>query len=607
MGISRNPRWQQAFEHAHWGMAIGTMDFRFEKVNSAFAQMLGYSREELEGQSGEMVLPPERRPGMADRVKSVDDLRRSSFEVVLQRKDGSTFAARVDASPLKDERGNDTGRIISIVDISDEARARRELEASEARYRQLVDAMGSGVAVYRAVDDGADFVFVGFNRGAENIDNIERKSVVGRRLTEVFPAIKEFGLLEVLRRVHRTGKPEHFPLAWYDDKRISGWRDNYVYRLSSGELGAVYEDRTDERAAAAALEDAKRALEESAAKYQLLFENDPNAILLVDAQTLRVVEANPAATRLYGYTLEEFRRLSAPDLSAEPQETVRTISALKDGEVGRVSARKHRRKDGSVFFAELMGSLFEALGRQVNCTIVRDRTAELAQSRTMENSRLALERLSRHLQQSVEKERTRLAQEIHDDLGQTLTALSLGLQSLLDRVKDRESGDLSGDELLTLSNRALGAVRRIASGLRPRMLDHLGLVPALEWLCEDFSEWSGVDTRISSSHQEVELEPDVATAVFRVCQEALTNVARHADATTVEVEFEQEEDGLVLRVRDNGRGMSAETNSDPDSMGLTGMRQRARAIGGELAIDTIPDQATTVSMLVPGGGRGGEK
>jgi PAS domain S-box-containing protein len=122
--------------------------------------------------------------------------------------------------------------------------ARRE---SEHRIRGIVERMSSGVAVYAAVGDGEDFVFVDFNRAGERIEKVDREQVIGRRVTEVFPGVRDFGLLDVLRRVWQSGKPEHHPVGQYKDRRITGWRENFVYRLPSGEVVAVYDDVTERK------------------------------------------------------------------------------------------------------------------------------------------------------------------------------------------------------------------------------------------------------------------------------------------------------------------------------------------------------------------------
>lgn len=165
------------------------------------------------------------------------------------------------------------------------------LEQSERRYRSLFDRMSSGVAVYEAVEDGADFVFKDFNRAGCQIDQIVRDDVIGRRVTDCFPAVEEFGLLEVFRRVWRTGQPEHLPIARYEDDRIAGWRDNFVYRLPSLEVVAVYDDVTTQKQAEASLW-------ESEQKYRSLVQSLGAGVVVHVKGT--VVFGNPAMADLLG-------------------------------------------------------------------------------------------------------------------------------------------------------------------------------------------------------------------------------------------------------------------------------------------------------------------
>ena len=123
-------------------------------------------------------------------------------------------------------------------------RVENELKLHEAKFKVLFDNVSSGVATYEARDDGEDFVFTDFNRAAEEIEQVKKEELIGRSVLEVFPGVKDFGLFEVFQRVWRTGVPEHHPVSIYRDRRIAGWRENYVYKLPSGEVVAVYDDVT---------------------------------------------------------------------------------------------------------------------------------------------------------------------------------------------------------------------------------------------------------------------------------------------------------------------------------------------------------------------------
>jgi PAS domain S-box-containing protein len=157
------------------------------------------------------------------------------------------------------------GRLLSydglIQDVTERRMAEEAHHESEARYKGIVEYTINGLAVYRTVNEGEDFIFVDFNRAAERIEKIDREKVMGRSILDVFPSVKEFGLFEVLQRVWASGQPEHHPISLYEDERIVGWRDNFVYQLPSGEVVAVYTDETERKQAEEALRKANEELQ----------------------------------------------------------------------------------------------------------------------------------------------------------------------------------------------------------------------------------------------------------------------------------------------------------------------------------------------------------
>ncbi len=212
----------------------------------------------------------------------------------------------------------------------------------------------------------------------------------------------------------------------------------------------------------------------------------------------------------------------------------------------------------------------------------------------------ALRALSARLQQIREEERGRIAREIHDELGQALTALKLDLSWLAEGLPDSQQPLRA--QIHALSRRVeetIRAVRRIATALRPSLLDDLGLVAALEWQAEEFRRHSGIRLRFASTLRDARLDRDLSTSVFRIFQEALTNVARHARATSVEVRLEERSGRLLLEVRDNGRGITESERSGRGALGLLGMRERALALGGELEVTGSPRGGTEVRLVVP--------
>jgi signal transduction histidine kinase len=226
-------------------------------------------------------------------------------------------------------------------------------------------------------------------------------------------------------------------------------------------------------------------------------------------------------------------------------------------------------------------------------------------SERLRESEDKLRRLAAHLISVREEERAHIAREIHDELGQSLTVLKFDLAFLSSQFSptvrpNQRRSFLSHVQVLETSvDKTIQLVREIAASLRPSVLDDLGLAAALEWQADEFRSRTGIRTDLDLSAAPASTDPNQATAVFRITQEALTNVARHAEATHVAVTLRQTEDGLLLTVQDNGRGVSDAALSRPDAFGVLGMRERAEAIGARLSIYGRPTQGTTVTLRVP--------
>jgi signal transduction histidine kinase len=218
-------------------------------------------------------------------------------------------------------------------------------------------------------------------------------------------------------------------------------------------------------------------------------------------------------------------------------------------------------------------------------------------------SRERLRNLSGRLQFLLEEERTRISREIHDVLGQSLTAMKMDL-SLIRR--GLASDGLPGQsakihELERNVNNIIRTVRKIATDMRPGILDELGVAAALEWLGKDFQKRTGISTNVVMRGLDRTCDTVLSTAIFRIVQEALTNVVRHAAASQVNVSLENMNNGLILEVRDNGIGIMEERIFDSKSLGLVGLRERVLLLGGEVAISGKQGEGTLVRVMIPTG------
>jgi len=209
-----------------------------------------------------------------------------------------------------------------------------------------------------------------------------------------------------------------------------------------------------------------------------------------------------------------------------------------------------------------------------------------------------LRKLAARLLSVREEERTRIAREVHDELGQSLTAVKIDLAWLAGRLPRKNA--LMHKRIRStrqLASRIIQSIRRISTELRPGVLD-LGLAAAVEWQVHEFQARTGIQCSLRLLTQEL-FAPDISTALFRILQETLTNIARHAKATRVEVVIQKLRDRLVLRISDDGRGFDPEDPSISNSLGLLGMRERVAILGGRVNIASAPGKGTTVTAWVP--------
>ncbi|HEX9284994.1 MAG TPA: PAS domain-containing sensor histidine kinase, partial [Nitrospirales bacterium] len=343
--------------------------------------------------------------------------------------------------------------------------------------------------------------------------------------------------------------------------------------------------------------------------FRLLIESVRDyAIFMITPQGL-IDSWNAGAERMKGYRAEEilgqhFSRFYPPDeiQAGKPQTALH--AALAKGRWEEAGWRV--RKDGSRFWATtIISALRDDAGKLRGfIQITQDVTEQRLVQKELEYSFDQLRALSRRVENTREEERTRIAQEIHDELGSTLSFLKLDLTKLHDMASSVTSSAGSAlrktiASILQLLDNTIEKVQRIATDIRPGVLDDFGLVAAVEWLARDFQKRSGISCTFRSEIGDVEVEGESATALFRICQEALTNVVRHAQADRVAIKLAKTADQLLLEIKDNGKGLPEAKVAHSMSLGLVGMRERAARLGGELQLGGIPQKGTTVTALVP--------
>lgn len=329
-----------------------------------------------------------------------------------------------------------------------------------------------------------------------------------------------------------------------------------------------------------------------------------DAILSVEHDTT-IVLANPAAARMFNTSVPGMQRSSLARFIDTPGNDAHTPLDYFPAGFGRAGRRATDyavtgiRIGGERFPIEGSISSVEHAGRPIYTVILRDVSERQQIEQQLARSHDQLRQLSSALQSIREEERTHIARELHDDLGQLLASLRMDLTLLkrLDQLPEASIGLIGGMETNLLT--AIASLRRIATNLRPRALDEGGLYFALRGLRDDFTERHGIACTLLADEAELRLDDAASTAIFRIVQEALTNIARHAGARQVCVNLYRLNGSLLLTIQDDGCGIQAQDLDKAESLGLIGMRERVWAMRGDITIAADEPPGTRIDIVLP--------
>lgn len=343
----------------------------------------------------------------------------------------------------------------------------------------------------------------------------------------------------------------------------------------------------------------------SNALQQAILDNIPDQAWLKDAES-HYIQVNEAFMAACGLDEEQILGKIPRDVwPAEWGDNYFDTDAavVKSGKRSRYEEQRFS-ADGEVrWFDTIKTPVFDDQGKVIGTVGISREITDLKRTeQELRESRSQLRELSAYLQSVREEERTRIARELHDELGQTLTAIQLGLGALEGAIQagsERAAVESGLESLKSLAQGATNAVQRLATDLRPPILDGLGLAAALDWQMEAFGERSGIEFSLSLPPQPLNLSGEVETAIFRIVQEALTNVSRHADASRVDVAVQLSDSELKLNIADNGKGMLLSNSAQHRRLGLVGMRERAHMLGGAFKLQSSPGKGTKIEVRLP--------
>jgi len=484
------------------------------------------------------------------------------------------------------------------LELIEHRKAEAALQESEEKYRTIFENTGTVMLILEE-----DMTISLVNTEFERLSGYSKAEIEGKKSWTEF-VVKED--LERMKEYHRLRRiaPDSVPKRY--EFRPFDRQGNILNAVIAVEMIPGTERSVVSFMDITARIQAEGALRESEEKYSNLVERANDGIVIIQDGIMKYV--NPRLAEMGGYTVEELVGKPFTDYASPaelPTLVDRYVRRMSGEDVEPIYETVLRRKDGSDINVEINASTISYQGRTADLVLVRDITERKQAEKELKASREQLRKLSTHLQSVREEERTRLARDIHDELGQALTALKIDLSWLTKRFSaDQELLLEKTGSMSELVDMTIQKVKRISTELRPGLLDDFGLVAAIEWQAGEFQKLTGIRIEISPKPRDIALSGDRSTALFRVFQELLTNVARHANATKVRVSLIEQVDKIVLKVGDNGRGITKKQLSDPRAFGLLGIRERVHFWQGEFKISGTPGKGTAAVVSIPLANRG---
>ena len=492
-------------------------------------------------------------------------------------------------TPIKNSDGS-ISKFEIFRDITERKQAEEALKESEEKYRALLTNINDLVM---EIDSEGKFTYVS-PQIFDMFGYTQEESIGLTAMDFVHPDDIE----KCMKAMETLDEVKHIE---YRSRHKDG---HYIYVSTSGryvpdgaggfKIVSVLRDITERKKAEAALKDSEE-------KFKILFESAPDAYYLSNLEGT-FIDGNKAAEKLFGYKKNElignnFLKMNILD----KDEISRMVKLLVLNSRGMSTGTDEfilKRKDNRKVFTEILTHPVKIKDKNLVLGIARDITRRKKAEEEAEASGKKLRDLARHLQSVREQERTNIAREMHDELGQLTTALKMDIV----RMKNQMSEEPLIKELQAMSDLTdvtIKTIKRMSSDLRPGILDDLGLLPALEWYLNEYQTRTGIQCSLDITPRNIDLDPERTTAVYRILQETFTNVARHARASRVTANLKKEKNILKLRISDNGIGITQEEISNTQSFGLIGIQERAEVFGGNVKITGKKGKGTTLVATIP--------
>jgi PAS domain S-box-containing protein len=502
-------------------------------------------------------------------------------------------------STLKDEDGEVLSILCLVQDITERIMSEQALAKSQQQlsliYNSSIDPMW-----LIHIEKTRRFRFEDINAAFTEVTGLTRDQVIGLTIEEVLPKTSHALVREKYNEAIQTGKVvDYLEVAEHRLGKKVGEIRVIPVKEEGGKvvkLVGIANDITDRMRV-------EEELSERETKLRTILQTEPECIMLLDEEC-RVLEINPAGLVLIEADDEaSVKGMLINPLVDEPyREDMRQVAAeVCSGKTRKLEFELTGLKGTHRFCLIHTVPLRDALGKIIaQLAVIRDITEDKAKEEKLKDLNQKLRSLAAHIEEVREEERAEIAREIHDELGQQLTAIKMDVAWVAKKGNIEDPAVAQRlQESMVLIDTMVNTVRRIATDLRPSILDDLGLQEALKWQAGDFQKRSGIHCQFTTNNKGAMIAPGIAITLFRIYQESLTNIRRHAGATEVVSELKVNKQQLVLLIRDNGKGFDKRELERKKTLGIMGMEERVLKLGGSLDVQSEPQKGTLVKVVLP--------
>ena len=587
---------------------IWTMDtrFRYTYVSPSVKYLRGYDVEEVMKQRLQDVLTPSSLVLVKELIEEEYSKKETIFanhswsktlELELKRKDGSSVWTEINVSLIRDSDGQIKGFLGVTRDISERKRAETEI----IRLASVIEQASESIAI---TDTRGKIIYV--NPFFEKTSGYNKEELLGKNFcTLISQDIKEAG-------IHKLWETISHGNLWKGtlvNKRRDGttYHENVIVFPIRNKIGkvinyaAIKRDITEEVKAAEALRQSER-------KYSALVENSLTGIYISNKEG-RILYANCKFAEIFGYSKQELigipkSRLIHPEFR-KMVEDIR-YKRLAGTNVPLSYEVAGVKKTGEMIWVKMRNTCICYNGEQAILGNVVEITKRRKMEEALRRSESELKMLYSKLLMAQEEERKRIAWELHDGLGQSLTAIKFGIENVLELIEKKKStmATRTLQNMVLMVQNAIDEVRKTSMGLRPSMLDDLGIVATISWLCREFNKiHTDIQIERKINLRETEIPEILKTNIFRVIQEALNNIAKHSKANYVSIELEQNDREIKLLIKDNGKGFDVNKTRLKGNLrggfGLASMKERTKFLKGDFHIESVINKGTTIVCTWP--------